>query len=226
MPRRACQRSAGIVFHVFNRSVRRMTLFESPTDYYAFLSLMGQAQRHTSVSLLGYCVMPNHFHLVLRPEADDQLSKFMFRLCMNHSLRFHATHGSRGLGHVYQGRFKAIPVAVDHHFFRLCRYVERNPVEARLSARAEDWPWSSLSQRLGRRRPVRLDPWPLPVPENWLDTVNAVAEAETAEVRKAVRRGAPYGPADWREQMGTLLKLSGKLLPMGRPKKKKPGVLS
>ena len=225
MPRRKVRGSAGIHFHVLNRGVRRMTLFDSPTDYYAFLAILGRAQGRTAVKLFSYCLMPNHFHLVVQPDADDQLSQFMFRLSMNHSLRWHVTHGSRGTGPVYQGRFKALPVAADAHFLRLCRYVERNPVRAKLVGSAEHWQWSSLSQRLGLRRPVRLEPWPVPPPPNWVELVNAERQTETEEIRRAVRRSAPYGAEDWRERMGTLLNLAGSLKPLGRPKKPKPGVL-
>jgi len=100
-----------LVFHVLNRGVRRMTLFETPTDYYAFLTILGRAERKTSVSLFAYCLMSNHFHLVVRPLSDSDLSKFMFWVGMLHSQRWHATHRTRGTGPVYQGRFKAIPAA-------------------------------------------------------------------------------------------------------------------
>jgi putative transposase len=225
MPRRPCAGTAGVVFHVLNRGVRRMTLFESPTDYYAFLALLARAQRRVPVSLLSYCLMPNHFHLVLLPEGDRDLSSFMFWLTMLHSLRWHALHGTRGTGPVYQGRFKALPVQTDSHFLRLCRYVERNPLRANLVTRAEAWPWSSLSQRLGLRRPVRLSPWPVEIPHDWTVLVNADrGESETHEIRQAVRRSVPYGSEGWREQMGTTLGLTGRIRPMGRPKAK-PGVL-
>ena len=225
MPRRPSFGSGGLVFHVLNRGVRRMTLFETPTDYYAFLTILGRAERKTSVSLFAYCLMSNHFHLVVRPLSDSDLSKFMFWVGMLHSQRWHATHRTRGTGPVYQGRFKAIPVAAGAHFFRVCRYVERNPLRARLVTQAEHWPWSSLSQRAGLRRPVRLDPWPVPMPVDWVNSVNGETASETDDIRRAVGRGAPYGPAGWREQMGSRLQLTGRLHPMGRPKTK-PGVLS
>lgn len=200
MPRRRRAGSAGVVFHVLNRGARRMRLFDSDDDCYDFLALLGRAQRRTPVSLLAYCLMPNHFHLVLRPTADEHLSQFMHWLCFKHATRWRAAHEATGEGHVYQGRFKAIPVQTDGHFLLLCRYVERNPLRAHLVTQAQEWPWSSLSQRGGLRRPVRLDPWPVPVPGNWISLVNQGAEPhETQTIRESVRRGAPYGADDWRE---------------------------
>ena len=221
MPRRARKETAGILFHVLNRGARRMQLFDSAGDYYRFLELLGRAQRRTPVELHAYCLMPNHFHLVVRPTADGQLSTFMHWLCFTHALGFQAMHSTLGTGCVYQGRFKSIPVSSDAHFLRLCRYVERNPLRARLVPQAEAWPWSSLSQRAGLRRPVRLTAWPVSVPEGWIDLVNQDVEAaETDEIRAAVRRGSPYGGPDWREQMGTRLGLMGTIRPTGRPRKK------
>ena len=220
MPLRSQSGTAGIVFHVLNRGVRRMRLFDSDDDYYAFLVLLGRAQRRFPVELLGYCLMPNHYHFVLRPSADGQLAKFMHWLSFKYARRWHASHDSKGQGHIYQGRYKAIPVQTDAHFLILCRYVERNPVRAQLVQLAQEWPWSSLAQRQGLRRPVRLDAWPVGIPADWLNLVNqAAGHAETDRLRQSIRRSAPFGQPDWRERMGTSLGLTGHLRPMGRPRK-------
>jgi putative transposase len=219
MPRRQRHGTAGIVFHVLNRGARRMQLFHSAGDYYRFLELLGRAQRRTSLDLLAYCLMPNHFHLVARPAVDGALSAFMHWLCTKHAQGFQAIHATTGTGCVYQSRFKAIPVSNDPHFLRLCRYVERNPLRANLVTRAEAWEWSSLSQRQGLRRPVRLSAWPVPAPADWVAFVNQdVATAEVAEIRAAVQRSSPYGDQDWRERMGTRLGLMGTIRPVGRPR--------
>ena len=199
-----------------------MLLFDGADDYFAFLALIGHAQQRIPVSVLSYCLMPNHFHLVLRPSADGELTRFMHWLSFKYAHRWRSLHDAKGQGHVYQGRFKAIPVQTDAHFLALCRYVERNPLRAQLVGQAQEWPWSSLAQRAGERRPVRLDLWPVPLPFDWIEIVNAEsAQAETDAIRDSVRRSAPYGAQGWREQMATRLGM-GRLRPVGRPRKE-PG---
>jgi len=226
MPKRPGRSTGGVVFHVLNRGVRRMQLFDDPEDYFRFLEIVGQAQHRTPVRCLSYCLMPNHFHMVLWPAEDGDLSKFMFWLLTTHSKHWHFRRGTAGTGHVYQDRFKSFPVFADGHFLRVCRYVERNALRARLVARAEDWPWSSLYQRLGFPRPVQLSNWPVERPVNWFELVNEQASTETAEVRQSIRRGTPLGPADWRDTTVARLGLEKTAKLRGRPKKTTSGFFS
>jgi putative transposase len=134
--------------------------------------------------------MPNHFHLVAWPTRGTDLSAFMMWALGTHSKRWHQFRGSGGTGAVYQNRFKAFPVGSDRHFLTVCRYVERNPLRARLVNRAERWPWSSLAQRLGWSGGPTLTPWPVPQPLDWLDQVNQDdVAAETNRVRSSIRLG-------------------------------------
>ena len=206
-----------MVFHVINRGVRRLALFDRPGDYDAFLKLVADAQGRVPMRCLSYCVMPNHFHLVLWPQADGDLSRFMFWLTTTHSMRWHAWRGTSGTGHVYQGRFKAFPVHCDAYFLRLCRYVERNALRAGLVSHAESWSWSSLAQRSGSKLPVHLSDWPVERPADWLAVIQADPRSETDEVRRSVRRSTPYGPAEWQERIAAQLGLEKSLRPRGRP---------
>jgi putative transposase len=226
VPRRQSAGTAGLVFHVINRGVKRSALFDSPSDYYRFLALLGQAQRRTGMRCVCYCLMPNHFHLVLWPERDDQLSQCMFWLLTNHARVVHARRGTRGTGYVYQGRFKAIPVASDQYFLNLCRYVERNPIDAFLVAQAEAWPWSSMAQRAGQKRPLKLTDWPVPRPADWCRLVNAEMGQEVEDIRRSIGRNRPYGPEEWRERIAAKTGRMGSLRPIGRPRKAKPGIVS
>jgi putative transposase len=162
MPRRSRVSTGRFIFHVLNRAIQGATLFEQPADYEAFLELLAEALRQHPVNLLPYCVMPNHWHLVLWPQNDGALSTFMARLTSKHARQWRDARGTRGRGAVYQSRFKAIAVQHDRHFLRLCRYVERNAARARLAARPAEWPWCSASpMAAGANRPV-LSPWPVP----------------------------------------------------------------
>ena len=226
MPRRTPHNTGGLVFHVLNRGVRRMRLFDRPGDYRLFLDLFRETQKRIPIRCLAYCLMPNHFHLVLWPAADGEMSQFMFRFTSTHSKRWHMAHGTNGTGAVYQGRFKSIPVCNDLHFFRLCRYVERNPVRAGLTAKCEEWPWSSAGQLAGVGGRVLLSRWPVDRPAFWSEIVNAPENpTETSAIREAIRRNAPFGPESWRTRLASRLEISRSLNAIGRPRKPTPGVL-
>src|SRR5438309_2837208 len=141
MPRRTLFSSGGYVFHVLNRAVGRAALFETDGDYNAFVKVLEEARKRVPIRLLSFCLMPNHWHLVLWPSGDDDLSDFMHWLTVTHTQRWHRFHQTSGTGPLYQGRFKSFPVHQDEHFYSLCRYVERNALRAKLVQRAEMWQW-------------------------------------------------------------------------------------
>src|SRR5687768_12060974 len=120
MPFRRQLGTAGLIFHVLNRSAKRAELFSRPSHYREFENLIIEARRQMEISLLAYCLMPNHWHLVLWPDRDGLLSKFMQLVTFTHAMRWNASRGISGAGAVYQGRYKAIPVQHDRHFLRLC----------------------------------------------------------------------------------------------------------
>lgn len=124
--------------HVMNRRVDRTPLFECRADYDEFASLLGWAQREDSMEITSWCLMPNHWHLVLRPDDPGHLSRFMHRLETTHAVGFRSRTGTRGHGSVYGGRFKSFPIPPDR-LLRAVAYVERNPVKAGLVRRATAW---------------------------------------------------------------------------------------
>lgn len=187
MPRRPP--TSDQVLHVMNRGARRLRLFENDADYQTFLASLVHGLEKVPVRLLAYCVMPNHFHLVVRPTDSGQLGRFMQRVTSMHSRRWHRSRGSEGTGCVYQGRYRAVVVRSDEQFLAVCRYVERNAVRAKLVMRAEDWPWSSLYQRCRNCHPIPLQAWPILQPSDWLSFVNQ--QEPEAEI-KSIRR--PIGP--------------------------------
>ena len=103
-----------------------MRIFHKDGDYEAFERILGEALEHVpGMRLLAYCLLPNHWHLVVWPRHDGALSDFGHWLTLTHTQRWHAHYHDVGAGHLYQGRFKSFPVAQDDHFLRVCRYVER-----------------------------------------------------------------------------------------------------
>lgn len=171
--------------------------------------------------LLAYCLLPNHFHLVLWPHEDGDLSRWMQWLLTSHVRRYHRHYDSSG--HVWQGRFKAFPIQQDDHLLAVLRYVERNPVRAKsLPVRkAERWPWSSLGNPPKDLEKPTLDAGPVRRFETWLDWVNEPqTEAELTALRDSVARGTPYGSEHSQKVTATRLGLESTLRPRGRPRTK------
>ena len=133
-----------MVFHVINRGNCRMPIFEKQHDYMAFLELLEQGRQRVGMRVIAWCLMPNHWHLVLCPKRPGDLSDFFRWVCTTHVRRWRMHRHSNGDGHLYQGRFKSFPIQRDEHLVTVMRYVEANPVRAGLVSHAEDSPFSSL----------------------------------------------------------------------------------
>jgi putative transposase len=191
----------------------------------AFLRVLAQTQARVPLRLLAFCLMPNHWHLLLWPQADDELSCFMHWLTLTHTQRWLAHYHCVGSGHLYQGRFKSFPVAEDEHLLTVGRYVERNAFRAGLSPTAEAWRWGSLWLR---RHPdagegLELSAWPVSLPDDWVRGVNEPqTDAELRAVRQCVQRGRPYGEEPWVQDTVARLQLGSTLRPQGRPRKQRP----
>ena len=161
--------------------------------------------------------------MALWPEKEGQLTAFLRWLTHTHRLRWHAHYHTGGTGHIYQGRYKSFPVKSDDHLFAVLRYTERNALRANLVGRAEDWRWGSLWQRQPGCEGAlvhHLHPWPVDMPLNWVDLVNAVqTEEELETVRRSVTRSRPYGSERWCGQTAQQLGLQASMRPQGRPRK-------
>lgn len=225
MPRTARQAPGGYVYHVINRGVGRMKLFGDDADYAAFERVIADTQHTIAMRLLTYCVMPNHWHLVVWPRRDGELGRFMQRLTLTHARRWQEHRHRVGEGHVYQGRYKSFPIQNDTHLLAVCRYVERNALRAGLVDLAEDWRWGGLWRWTHRRRaqenlPVLCD-WPEPRPRNWVQRVNRPEiEAELQALRCSVQRGRPFGGDRWTKRVTAAMNLQSTFRPRGRPRKK------
>ena len=231
MPRLARNSPGGLIYHVLNRAAGRATLFRHDEDYAAFMRVFADVLEEVPVRVCGFCLMPNHWHLVLWPRKDGELAKFMQRLTITHVRRWVEHRNRRGQGSVYQGRYKSFPMQDDDHFRTVLRYVERNPLRTGKVKRAQDWRWSSLGQthapidaevgedgEAGIAR-VPLAKWPVPRPRNWVDRVNRPqTPAEEEAIRLATTRGRPFGDPRWTRKTESLLKLPP-LRPRGRPVK-------
>jgi putative transposase len=209
------------VYHVCNRANAKTTIFENTGDYEAFENVIAQTLERQPMRILSYAVMPNHWHFVLWPYRDGDLSSFIYWLTMTHAQRWHAYHGTTGTGHLYQGRFRSFPVQDDAHLLTVCRYVERNALAAGLVPKAEDWQWGSLWRREHFNPAVQtlLHPGPMSLPEDWIAFVNRPQTAkEVEQIELCTERGRPFGDTPWVDLVAQRLGIESSLRSRGRPK--------
>jgi putative transposase len=145
----------GAVYHITSRGNRREPIFADDADRKGFLEMLGQAMDRFDSQVLAYCLMGNHYHLVLFTRQGN-LSRLMRHLNGTYTQMFNRRHALSG--HLLQGRFKSILVDRDSYLLELCRYVELNPVRARMVSAPREWPWSSyLAHSLHAPTPPWLD---------------------------------------------------------------------
>jgi putative transposase len=222
MPRRARVAPGGLVYHVLNRGVGRQDLFRGDADFAAFIRVLADVLRHEPIRLCGYCLMHDHWHLVLWPRHDGQLARFMQRLTVTHVRRWVEHRKRVGWGSIYQGRYKSFPVQSDGHFLTVMRYVERNPVRAGITRKAQSRRWSSLGQMTHEPNeqapPIPISPWPVERPKNWTKTVNQpLTAAEQQALERSLQHDRPFGSSNWMGKTEKRFNLPP-LRPRGRPR--------
>jgi putative transposase len=222
MPRIARVAPGGIIYHVLNRGVGGLKLFRTDRDFAAFHRALLDTLEQVPMRILAFCLMSTHWHLVLWPERDGDLARFMLRLTITHVRRWAEYRKCVGSGHVYQGRYKSFATESDGHLANLIRYVERNALRAKLVSRAEHWHWSSLGQHLlGEKLRIPLCEWPIARRRDWVEWVNRPqTAAEEEAIRRCLRASRPYGSEQWMNK--TMKKLGWREpRPPGRPRKRR-----
>ena len=223
MSRQARNTPGGLVYHVLNRANGRLRLFRKDEDFLAFEKVLLQAMQRRPVRLLDWCLMPNHWHFVVWPKKDDDLTEFFRWLTHTHTQRWHVHHGTSGTGHVYQGRFKAFPIQADDHLERVLRYVQLNPVRAKAVRRPWAWRWGSCHVRKSGPAELAalLGDWPIDIPRNWNAWLDVgISPSDSKRFATAIERSQPLGDQAWTRRIATRLNLAHTLNPRGRPSKK------
>jgi putative transposase len=218
-PKRQC--SGGVIYHVINRANGKLRIFKKPADFIAFERVLAQGLARIPMRLCGYCIMGTHWHFLLWPREDGDLSAFMHWVTMTHTQRWHTAHGTTGTGHVYQGRFKSFPVQASEHYLKVLQYIESNPLRAKLVKNSCHWQYSSLAIRNGLEKPcLKIYKGLVPLPKDWNKHVNIVPdEATEVRLQNCIKRGAPFGGDTWTKTTSQKLNLESTLRPKGRPKK-------
>ena len=209
-------------YHVINRANARLPIFFEEKDYLLFEEVLEEAQEKFSMRILAYCLMPNHFHLVLYPKNDGDMGKFMQWLTLTHTQRWHQANNTKGTGHLYQGRYKSFLIQDDKHLLAVIHYVERNSLRAKLVRKAENWGFCSLARRLSNnpRKKKLLSEWPILEPRDYLSFVNSSQSKEEEEsIRGCVTRGRPFGAEEWAVKIIKKFGLEATVRLTGRPKK-------
>jgi putative transposase len=227
MARKPRSAPGGMVYHVLNRSAGKIKFLSRDKDFAAFENLIVEAHALHPVRIFAYCLMGTHWHFVVLPREDGDLTAFFRWLTHTHAMRWRVSHRTVGYGHLYQGRFKSFPVQQDEHFLDVCRYVERNALTAGLVRLAQQWRWSSLWAREHGSDALKqiLSPWPVDHPRSWIEHVNEpITEKELQRLRASVDRGQPFGSEAWTRRTVGRLHLEHTVRREGRPAKEKEHV--
>jgi REP-associated tyrosine transposase len=216
----------GLVYHALNRGNNGAPVFCDDSDFRAFLEALGQSQTRYPFRLLGYCLMTNHFHLLIRPEPGQSISRILQSVTVAHTWRYRKRHHASG--HVWQGRFKSPLVQDDAHLLVVLRYIEANPLRAGMMSDLAEYPWSSYRHHgLGEADPLlgpvpkwqKLGRTPAERRSRWRTRVHAAQpRRELLAVRQSVQTGRPFGELSWVEKMALALDMPLVARPRGRPR--------
>lgn len=195
------------VLHIVNRGNDKRVIFPELLDYPSFLVLLREARDRFEVQLFAFCLMPNHFHLIVGVADLDAISSYMLFVQREHACDLRARARTRGCGHVFQRRYWSKVIEGDGHLLTAMRYVEANPVRAGLVEQAQHWEWSSLWDRTTGERDL-LSRSPSMLPEAWALVVNTPVQApDLKAMRRPFKIGRP--PAIYEQRKRGAGPLSG-----------------
>ncbi len=218
MPRGSRGLEDGLIYHVLNRGNKRNRVFYNYQDYFSFKDTMKEANKRYPLNIFAYCLMPNHFHIILQSEKACNLVVWMQWLMIKFVRNYHQRNKSNG--HIWQGRYKSFPIQNEQYLLNALRYVEGNPVRACIVKSALHWRWSSHKDRKSLSAIFNSKELPLELPDDWTELVNTpITAKEQDKLLKSIERQAPYGEKEWQKQICKKLRLEHTINPIGRPRK-------
>lgn len=220
---------SGLVYHAINRGNNRGLIFGDDDDCRAFLESIAKSKERYPFRLFGYCLMSNHFHLLLRPDEGQSISRIVQSITVSHTWRSHKRHQTTG--HVWQGRFKSPVIQDGDNLLVVLRYIEANPLRAKIVADPGDYRWSSYQRHglgkddpllssfpewegLGRTEAERSKRWRVKVK-------GAQDEDQLAAIRGSLLGGRPFGSPEWIKETSKNLDIDPAPRPRGRPPRAK-----
>jgi len=205
--------------HVTQRGNARQRVFESDADHLVYLELLRRSSRQQGLSLIGYCLMPNHVHVVVVPSREESLPLALKHAHGRYATYYNARHASSG--HLWQGRYYSCPLD-QAHLWTALRYVERNPVRAGMIAHAEQYMWSSAGVHCGSAPSeisLAMELWEETWNSaNWREFLTAGSEAEAEAIRRSTHTGRPLGSTAFIAALEETLCRSLTLSKGGRPR--------
>jgi len=209
----------GMPHHVTQRGNRRQDTFFRDEDYEAYIDLMSEWCGKNDVGIWAYCLMPNHVHMIAVPESEQGLSRAIGEAHRRYTRMINLR--KRWTGYLWQGRFASFPMD-EHYLLAAVRYVELNPIRARMVSRPEEWRWSSASAHLSGidDRLVKAQPM-LDRVSDWRALLASGDERLYEEVRRHERTGRPLGSKRFIRRVSQLLGRDLEIKRAGRKKKEK-----
>jgi putative transposase len=219
MPRLARTIAVGCAHHVTQRGNNRQDVFLVDDDRRVYLEMLREQASRCGLEVLGYCLMTNHVHLVAIPHAEDSLAQGIGRTHFRYSQYVNRRH--RRSGHLWQGRFYSCPLD-ERHLWLALKYIELNPVRARLCRRAWRYEWSSAAAHTDES--AKSDLLNLPCwykqfsAEAWRkELAEGLTDEEVVRLRLRTRTGRPLGSDRFLSKLETRLGRRLRPLPVGRP---------
>jgi putative transposase len=205
----------GLVYHVVNRGNDRQVIFAESEDYRHYLNTIQRYKKKYRFQLFAYCLMTNHVHLLIKTSESGSISRIMQSITVAHTRRYNFKY--RRCGHVWQGRFHSPIVSEDSHMLTVMRYIEQNPLRARMVRGVADYPWSSYSLNVRIRESVLIDRRGNKVFENLGDNLmeriynyrqkmaQEIAAKELDQIQYGTRKAGNYISEKFKDQIAYLL---------------------
>jgi len=191
MPRTARELHPDGFYHIVNRGNNQQPIFRKDLDYHVFLSLLMESKQRNPVPVFGYCLMPNHFHLLLRVNEQSNIPRFIHWAMTCFAGYSHRQHQTSG--HLWQARYKSFPVDNERYLVAALRYIEGNPVRAELVPSCIDWPWSSARAHLESRYAEFVEPPPILLPRDWVKFVDTPLTVNEMKIMKKAHQKMKRG---------------------------------
>lgn len=146
---------SGNYYHIYNRGARQVTIFREETNYLFVLSRMKKYLKELQLGIIAYCLMPNHYHFLVRQDGEMVAGLFPQRVFNSYSKAYNIKYAHSGT--LFEGRFKAKPVMTENYLRHLCRYIHANPVKDGMVQFIEEWPYSNYLEWVGLREGTLVD---------------------------------------------------------------------